>query len=87
MPAESAMLSRARNPDLPTSELRVDDVPKELLDMLDAVSLARGDKSRRLLVIEVLTEYAKNKAREWTLIERVMGSNQAIRELARLESE
>ena len=80
-------LSRARNPDLPTSELRIDDVPKELLDMLDAVSLARGDKSRRSLVIEVLSEYARIKAREWTLIERVMGGNQTIRDLARMDAE
>ena len=55
--------------------------------MLDAVSLARGDKSRRLLVIEVLSEFARMKAREWTLIQRLMGSNQAVQELAGMELE
>lgn len=78
--------SRARNPDLPTSDLRVDGVPKELLDMLDAVSMARGEKSRGPLVIEILTSFAQKKALEWTLIERVIGSNQTIRDLAGIDA-
>lgn len=70
---ENVSLSRPRNPDLAVSELQVSDFPKHLLDMLDAVSHARGDKSRRALVIDIVEAWAEKKAREWIVIDRVLG--------------
>ena len=83
----SPSMSRARNPDLPTSQLRVDEVPKWVLDMLDAVSMADGDKFRGPLVIAILEQWAKKEARKHTLIARIVGGNQTIADFAEMGSE
>ena len=80
-------MSRARNPDLPTSQLRVDEVPKWVLDMLDAVSMADGEKFRGPLVIAILEKWARQEARKHTLIARIVGGNQTISEFAGMDSE
>jgi hypothetical protein len=80
-------MSRARNPDLPTSQLRVDEVPKWVLDMLDAVSMAEGEKYRGPLVIAILEKWAKQEARKHTLIARIVGGNQSIAEFAEMGAE
>lgn len=79
--------SRARNPDLPTSQLRVDDVPKWVLDMLDAVSMADGEKFRGPLVIAILEAWARKEARKHTLIARIVGCNQTIADHADMGAE
>ena len=81
-----ATFSRARNPDLPTTELSVNGVPKVLVDMLDAASLADGGK-RGPLVISILTKWAKKEARRATVMHRVVGANPEFAELARMEDE
>lgn len=80
-------MSRARNPELPTSQLRVDNVPKWVLDMLDEVSMAEGDASRGPLVISILERWAKQEARKHTLIARIVGGNQSIAEFAEMGAE
>lgn len=80
-------LSRARNPNLEITELRVDAFPKPVIDFLDGVSHARGDKSRGPLVIEILEAWVRAKAREMIVVERVVGGNPALRELAGMERE
>lgn len=79
--------SRPRNPGSETSQLRVDDVPVEILSMLDAVSMADGDRSRAPLVMRILQKWARAEARKHTLIARVMASNQAIEDLAAMDPE
>ena len=80
-------MSRARNPMSETSQLRVDDVPVEILSMLDAVSMADGFKSRGPLVILVLRRWARQEARKHSLISKILNSNQTIEDLAGMESE
>lgn len=53
-----------------TGELR-GDCPKSVLAVLDAVSMARGMNSRMPLVNEILSEWAKNKVHEASLITRL----------------
>ncbi len=60
----------------------MDAFPKPVIDFLDGVSHARGDKSRGPLVIEILEAWVRAKAREMIVVERVVGGNPAIRELA-----
>jgi hypothetical protein len=55
-------------------ELR-QDCPRWILNVLDAVSMARGDKARTALVVEILGEYAKRKSHEAMLIHRLSGGN------------
>ena len=83
---DTPALSRARNPDLETTELRVNDAPKDLVNFLDGVSHARG-MTRNKLVIEVLEAWVRERAREMILVERVVGGNPVLRELAGLGSE
>jgi hypothetical protein len=81
-------LSRARNPDLQTSELRIEDVPKRLLDMLDACSLdADGRSGRKALVISILEAWAQKEARKHILISRIVGDNRTISDLAGMDAE
>jgi hypothetical protein len=80
-------MSRARNPMSETSQLRVDEVPVEVLSMLDAVSMADGDRSRGPLVIRILQKWARAEARKHTLISRVLASNQVIEDLAGMDAE
>jgi hypothetical protein len=82
MSSEKAAFSRPRNPARPVTELRVDGVPKELIDMLDAVSFARGDRSRAVLVIELLQQWSDRKAHEWSLIQSIVHSNRNVAEAA-----
>lgn len=79
-----SLLSRPRNPDLVTTELRVENVPKALIDMLDACSAAHGGK-RGPLVIRLLEEFAAREARKWIVIQRVLGGNSTIEELAGMD--
>ena len=79
-------MSRARNPELDTTELRVNDAPKALVDFLDGVSHARG-MPRNKLVIEVIEAWVRERAREMILVERVVGGNPVVRELAGLGSD
>ena len=83
MDCHDVAFSRARNPELPTTELSVNGVPKVLVDMLDAVSLAERGK-RGPLVIAILTAWAKKEARRATVMHRVLGANPEFAELARL---
>lgn len=78
--------SRARNPALETTELRVSDAPKALVDFFDGVSHARGI-SRNKLVMEVLEAWVRQKAMEMIVVERVVGGNPVVRELAGMGSE
>lgn len=79
-------LSRARNPDLPTTELSVNGVPKFIVDMLDAASIAERGK-RGPLVISILMQWAKKEARRATVMHRVLGANPEFAELARMDEE
>lgn len=71
-----AVFSRARNPDRPTTQVVIDGVPKEWVDLFDAISHARGHKSRQPILMRALERLATEAAREWTVMERVVGSNQ-----------
>jgi hypothetical protein len=79
-------LSRARNPNLEVTELRVEGVPKPIIDFIDGKSVARGDK-RRDLVIEILAAWVRAEAREMIVVQRVVGGNPVLRELAGMEPE
>ena len=79
-------MSRARNPALDATELQVSNCPKVLVDFLDAMSLARGQKSRGPLVIEILEAWVQQRAREMVAVQRVVG-NPGVQELARMDSE
>jgi len=70
-----------------TSQLRVDDVPVEILSMLDAVSMAENLKSRGPLVNRILLKWARQEARKHSLISKVLNSNQTIEDLAGMEAE
>lgn len=85
--ADRPALSRARNPDRPNTELLVSGFPKEVIDMLDAVAHSRGQKSRGPLVIEILSAWAANEARKCILVQRVVGGNAALLELAGMDQE
>lgn len=54
----------------PSVELRAQ-VPRRLVDMLDAVSLARG-LNRTELLVEVLDTWHQTRVREATLIHRLV---------------
>lgn len=79
-------MSRARNPELPTTELSVNGVPKVLVDMLDAASCAEGGK-RGPLVILILTRWARKEARRATVMRRLVGGNPEFAELAGMADE
>lgn len=74
--------SRARNPDLPVTELSVTGVPKWLVDLLDAEAQSRGDPFRGPVVIEILKEWGERRAVHFMLMERIVGSNPEFREFA-----
>lgn len=57
-----------------TAELR-HDCPRWVLNTLDAVSMARGEKSRAALVNEILEGWAQKKRHEAMLVHRVAGGN------------
>jgi hypothetical protein len=78
--------SRPRNPALEATELRVNDAPKPLVDFLDGVSHARG-QTRNKLVIEILEAWVRERAREMIVVERVVGGNPVVRDLAGMGSE
>lgn len=82
-----ASFSRPRNPLSETSQLVVNEVPVEILSMLDAVSMAEGDKSRGPLVIRILRKWAQAEARRHTLVARVFVGNQSLQELAGMDVE
>lgn len=79
-------MSRARNPELDCTELQVSACPKVLVDFLDAMSHARGLKSRGPLVVEILEAWVRQKAREMVTVQRVVG-NPGVQDLARMDSE
>lgn len=64
----------------------MNDAPKDLVNFLDGVSHARG-MTRNKLVVEVLEAWVRERAREMILVERVVGGNPVLRELAGLGSE
>ncbi len=80
------MLSRARNPDLPNTDLHIRAVPKVLVDMLDAQGIPTG-KSRREVLVRLLKREAKRWAHEQMVAQRVMGGNSVLEELASLSLE
>lgn len=55
--------------------------------MLDAVSMADGDKSRGPLVNRILLKWARQEARKHSLISKILNSNQAIEDLAGMAAE
>lgn len=69
---QSAVFSRGRNGT--TAELR-GDVPRSTLDVLDAVSIARGYPSRMALVNEILGNWADKVVHESSLVQRVIAGN------------
>ena len=81
---EVLAFSRPRNPDLPTTQLRVDAIPKVLIDVIDGIARARGE-TRSSLVIDILEQWAQLRAREITFVQRIIRSNAEISELAGLE--
>ena len=83
----AASMSRPRNPASEAVQLVVGEVPVDVVGMLDAVSLAEGEKSRGPLVIRILQQWAAKEARRHTLIARVLHSNQTISALASMADE
>lgn len=63
----------ARSTDSNTTELR-GECPKQTINVLDAVSMAR-DLTRTALVNEILGEWAAKKLHESILIQRITGGN------------
>ena len=57
-----------------TAELR-GECPRRIINVLDAVSMARGLGSRTALVNEILGSWAEKVLHEHHVIERVMGRN------------
>ena len=51
------------------------DVPRSTLDVLDAVSIARGYPSRMALVNEILGNWADKVVHESSLVQRVIAGN------------
>lgn len=78
--------SRPRNPALDSTEIRVADAPLALVNFLDGVSHARGI-ARNKLVIEILEAWVRERAREMIVVERVVGGNPVVRDLAGMGSE
>jgi hypothetical protein len=83
----SDSFARARNPDLELTTLRIDNFPKAYIDFIDGVSLARGDASRQTLVMEILEAYVRSKAQEMIVVQRCLGSNTSLAELAGIKTE
>lgn len=82
----SPQLSRQRNPALPNTDLYCRDIPKELVDMLDAQGIPLGI-SRREALIRLLRREAKRWAHEQIVAQRVMGGNSVLEQLAAAELE
>lgn len=57
-----------------TVELR-GDVPRQTIDVLDAVSMARGYPSCMALVNEILGKWADGVLHETSLVQRVLSGN------------
>lgn len=66
-------------------ELR-EEVPRDLVDVIDAVSAARG-VSRRQVVMDVLHAWALDRVHEATVIMRVTRGNPPLAETARKGTE
>lgn len=76
---DSAMQARGRA-ESETAELR-GECPREILNVLDAVAIARN-KSRIFVANEVLGEWAKKKRHELTLLQRLDAGNPTCTESA-----
>ena len=57
-----------------TTEIRAD-VPKNVVDIFDAISFANGDKSRNVEIIKALTLYAEHQAHVAMMINKVTAGN------------
>jgi len=66
-------------------ELR-EEIPRDLIDVIDAVSAARG-VSRRQVVMDVLHVWASDRVHEATVIMRVTRGNPPLAENPRKGSE
>lgn len=66
-------------------ELR-EEIPRDLVDVIDAVSAARGT-SRRQMVIDVLHAWASERVHEATVIMRVTRGNPPLAESDRKGAE
>lgn len=75
----AAMFSRSRADGSVNVDLR-GECPKDTVDMLDAISLARNYPSRTALVNEILGDWAKQQRHEHTVVARVLGLNPAAPE-------
>lgn len=86
--ASDPLMSRERNPALSNTDLVVRGVPKVLIDVLDAKSIARGI-SRRDVLVQMLQREAKQFAHEHMVAQRVVGGQSVMQELAdaKLEDE
>ena len=71
---------------MPNTDLVVRDVPKVLVDMLDAQGIPRG-LSRREVLVRLLEREAKRWAHEQMVAQRVMGGNSVLAELAAMPLE
>jgi hypothetical protein len=74
--ADAPMLSRSE----PTAELR-GECPRKILNVLDAVSMAR-DKTRIGLVNEILGAWAEKVLHETMLVQRVSGVHPIVSDAA-----
>jgi hypothetical protein len=79
-------MSRARNPELETTELRIADFPRDILNFLDGKAHARNT-TRNKLIVEALATVVAAEAREMIVVQRVVGGNPALRALAGMEPE
>ena len=66
-------------------ELR-EEIPRDLVDVIDAVSAARGT-SRRQMMIDVLHAWASERVHEATVIMRVTRGNPPLAESSRNTTE
>jgi len=72
----------ARSPD--TAELR-GQTPRYILDVLDAVSIARGMRDRMQLVNKILGEWADKVLHETSLVQRIAQRNPSGSDTGRRE--
>lgn len=75
---DRTLFARNTTPRADTAELRMQ-VPRRLLEVFDAVSMARGQE-RFELVIEELSKSADRWVHEATLIQRVTRGNTSLSE-------
>ena len=65
----------------PTTELR-GECPRSIVNVLDAISMARGFPTRNALVNQILTEWVDKVLHEHSVLQRVVGINPAGSEAA-----